>query len=165
MKKLTYILFLSFLPVLAFSNPLEIQCQNKLTEKFLQEFDDFQLEQCQEYGDKKFYESDIGACKEHEFDKRKVEVCRLLERNSIIDWSHQQIISISNFNKTLGVAYKYSIPCWSYGSPTENSKHTYVVKDNLMTLKKEDSTEFNIDLGNLTAGYGKSREYLCQIVK
>tara|TARA_X000000368_G_C22951556_1_gene676852 strand:- start:591 stop:1040 length:450 start_codon:yes stop_codon:yes gene_type:complete len=148
-----------------FSNPLEIQCQNKLTEKFLQVFDDFSLEQCQEWGDRKFYDSDIGSCKEHELDKRKVEVCRLLERNSILDWSHQQIISISNFNKTQGVAYKYAIPCWQYGSPSENLKHTYVVRDNLITLKKDDWTEFYIDLGNLTAGYGKSREYLCQIVK
>ena len=165
MKKLTYIIFLSFLPLLVFANPLEIKCENKLTDKFLEEFVEFNLEQCQKYGEYKFGESDIGYCKNVELDKQKVEMCRLLERRGILDWSHQQIISVSNFNKNIGIAYKYSIPCWTYGTPTENYKLTYVVKNNLMTLKSEDSTEFNVDLGNLTAGYGKSREYSCQIIK
>ena len=153
------------LPVSVFANSLEIQCQNKLSKKYLEEFDDFSLEGCLEYGDYKFYESDIGYCKKYKLDKRQVEVCRLLERNGLIDWSHQKIISISNFNKNVGIAYKYTIPCWEYGSPTDNEKYIYVVRNNVMTLSKDDSTDFNIDLNNLNAGYGKSREYSCELVK
>ena len=47
------------LTVSVFANSLEIQCQNKLTEKFLEEFDDFYLQQCQSYGDKKWYKATI----------------------------------------------------------------------------------------------------------
>ena len=165
MKKLIFIILLFMLPVSVFANSLEIQCQNKLTEKFLEEFDDFYLQQCQSYGDKKWYKSDISDCKKHKLAKRKVEVCRLLEKNGLIDWSHQKRISISNFNTNAGIAYKYTIPCWTYGSPTKNEEYIYVIKNNLMTLAKEDSTDFNIDLNNLSAGYGESREYLCKFVK
>ncbi len=165
MKKLIFIILLFMFPVSIFANSLEIQCQNKLTEKYLEEFDDFYLEQCLEHGDYKFYESDIDYCERHKLAKRKVEVCRLLEKNGLIDWSHQKRISISNFNKNIGSAYKYTIPCWQYGTPTDNEEYIYTIKNNVMTLANDDSTDFNIDLNNLNAGYGKSREYLCELVR
>ena len=97
---------------------------------------------------------------------RKIKVCKVLQENRLINWSHQQFIDIPTFHSKKGIAYKYSIPCWEYGTNTPILKGNYIIKKNILTIKvtaKIVTSDFNIDVEILTAGYRDNRDYKCVI--
>ena len=85
----------------------------------------------------------------------------------LINWSHQQFIDIPRFNGNSGIAYKYTIPCWEYGTNTPILKGSYFISNDVLTISVYDKinkytqSKFNINLKTLRAGYKEKRDYIC----
>ena len=147
----------------SWGSTLKIECKNKLTNKYIEKFPKFDLEMCEKYGDGGLDTEYVGYCTSAQHSIMKMRSCQILRDAGLLDWSHMQFINIPEFNGSLGVAYHYAMPCWQFGSPTNIYEKTYVIKNNLMELKRKDSTNFHLDLNTMKAGFAKRRDYECVI--
>ena len=157
---LTILVFL--LPSSLFAKELNLICENKLTEKYIEEFDDLDEKWCKKNPERlgKF----LSSCTKQKLRIRQMEVCKLLRDKGLINWSHQKFINIPNLNSKKGIAYKYTIPCWEYGSNTPVLELNYSIGNETMVLSsKEKDRYFTIDLNNLRAGFEDKKDYLCKI--
>ena len=147
----------------SWGNNIKIECKNKITNKFIEEFADFWEGRCIKYGENILYKKDLGNCTHSQHSIMKMQSCQTLRDAGLLDWSHMQFINIPEFNGSLGVAIHYSMPCWQFGSHATIYEKTYVVRNNLMELKGEGSSNFYLDLNTMKAGYAKRRDYECVI--
>ena len=155
------------------SKNIHIKCQNKLTDKYLYKISYHERIRCQKSiatKDKSLFNRADGkylsSCTNYELKLKKIKVCKLLQDNGLINWSHQQFINIPKFNTKEGVAYKYSIPCWQYGTHSPILNARYIIKDNILTIKANGEighSKFKINMQDLTAGYKDNRDYKCTI--
>ena len=143
---------------LAYSKPNSFVCENKLTQSYIDQFDDFEERWCKDYP--KRYGKHLSNCTRHELRLRKMKVCTILKENGLINWTHQQFIDVK---KEGGIAYKYSIPCWEYGSSTPVLELRYIINKNVLILKDKNNEEhFKINLSTLRGGYGNKQDYFCK---
>ena len=162
LRILLSILLVFVFPLGLFAKELNLICQNKLTDKYIEEFDDLDEKWCKK--NPKRLGKFLSSCTKQKLRLRQMEVCKLLKDNGLIDWSHQKFINIPNLNSEKGIAYKYTIPCWEYGSNTPVLELNYSIENEIMVLSsKEKDRYFTIDLNNLRAGFEDKKDYLCKI--
>jgi len=147
----------------SWGNTINIECKNKLTNKYIEEFPKFNLEMCEKYGEGEVDGEYLASCTMSQRSIMKMQSCQTLRDAGLLDWSHMQFINIPEFNQSPGVAYQYAMPCWQFGSHTSIQEKTYVVRNNLMELVDKDSTHFYLDLNTMKAGYADRRDYQCVI--
>jgi hypothetical protein len=157
------LILISLVSFPSWGETLNIECKNKLTNEYIEEFPKFDLKMCDKYGQGEVDGKSLAKCTHAQRSIMKMQVCQTLRDAGLLDWSHMQFINIPEFNQSLGVAYQYAMPCWQFGSQTSIKEKTYVVKNNLMELVGKDSTNFYLDLNTMKAGYAKRRDYECVI--
>ena len=157
------IVLLSLVSLPSWGDTVNIECKNKLTNEFIEEFPKFHLQQCDKLGEGEVDGKYFATCTYAKHALMQIKSCQIQRDAGLLDWSHMQFINIPEFNQSLGVAYQYAIPCWQFGSHTSIKEKTYVVKNNLMELVEKDSTNFYLDLNTMKAGYAKKRDYECVI--
>ena len=160
---ITPLVLMSLVSFPSWGNTINIECKNKLTNKYIEEFPKFRLKMCDKYGEGKTDGKYLADCTRAQRDIMKMQSCQTSRDAGLLDWSHMQFINIPEFNKSLGVAYHYAMPCWQFGSHATIYEKTYVVRNNLMELTGKDSTKFYFDLNTMKAGYAKRRDYECVI--
>lgn len=155
-----FIIFIAFFPVNLFALDAQFRCENKLTDKLLYRMTFHEKKLCEKYPENRI--NNLSNCERYKLKLRKIKVCKLLQNNGLIKWSHQAFIDVPNFKEKKGIAYIYFIPCWEYGTNTSVRKTTYMVNNNIMTIgKKIDESKFNINFETLRAGYREKRNYVC----
>ena len=131
------LIFILFLPVNVLAIEAKFKCQNKLTDKLFFKMSNQERKLCQKCT-QRITRNNMKAgkcwlvrregkylpiCRRLELKLRKKKICKLLKDAGLINWSHQQFIDIPRFNANSGIAYKYIIPCWEYGTNTPIFKH------------------------------------------
>tara|TARA_Y100000022_G_C13235673_1_gene369674 strand:- start:977 stop:1507 length:531 start_codon:yes stop_codon:yes gene_type:complete len=144
-----------------FALDVQFICQNKFSKKLLEKIIHLDKKNCK-YLPKKKFGKNMPYCDRYKLTKRKKNVCQILIQNNVINWSYQQFINIPHFSFDTGIAYKYTVPCWEYGSKTSTLIGYYTIRNNILRFIDKNSKQFfSINLKNLKAGYGNNRSYKC----
>lgn len=104
------LVLMSLMSFPSWGKTLNIECKNKLTNEFIEEFPKFHLEMCDKYGEGKLDGKYLADCTHAQRSIMKMQSCQTLKDAGLLDWSHMQFINILEFNQSLGVAYQYAMP-------------------------------------------------------
>jgi hypothetical protein len=112
----------------SWGNTISIECKNKLTNKYIEEFPKFRLKMCDKYGEGKTDGKYLADCTRAQRDIMKMQSCQTSRDAGLLDWSHMQFINIPEFNKSL--VLHITMPC-----PAGSSEVMQPFMKKLMLLK------------------------------
>jgi len=134
-----------------FAEKNQLICKAPLTQKYMDEFDDYSTEMCNE--------GDLSYCNIAKEDRKKMKICK----ESGFEYRHIKVFTFpvieSSKNSTSIYTEGHNESCWGGTSVFEG--YGSVIKPPYISFKLTSFDSFNINSETLIGGFGSKRNWKC----